>query len=130
MKKYLLLASAFICSMNSLPIASAADLPSDAVRLYAKNAKVDVLLNISYESEDLATIDAFRKALADLGLAYKMEFSVTTASNKVTSKKWKLKTSNKVDLKDNNVDNQVSTLYETVKSKSGSFSWDVATTPK
>ncbi|MFZ6871731.1 hypothetical protein ACO0LF_06615 [Undibacterium sp. Di27W] len=139
MKKYLLLAYAFICfggtalassTANSTNTASAVDLPSDAIRLYAKNPKVDVLLNISYETKEQADIDTFRKAADDLGLRYKLVYSFSASSDKATTKKWKLQISNKVAAQDNNADKQVSTLYEAVKSKVGSFSWEVTTIPK
>ncbi|PXX45134.1 hypothetical protein [Undibacterium pigrum] len=130
MKKYLLLASTFICLASTALTASAADLPSDAIRQYAKNPQVDVLLKISYETEEQANIDAFRKAADDLGLRYELIYSFSASSNKATTKKWKLQTSNKVAAQNNNADKQVSSLYEAVKSKGGSFAWEVATTPK
>ncbi|MFZ6708595.1 hypothetical protein [Undibacterium sp. TC9W] len=133
MKKYLVFASAFICLAGTAltpNTASAADLPSDLIRQYAKNPQVDVLLKISYETEDEATLDTFRKAVDALGLHYELTYSVSAASDKATTKKWKLQTSNKIAAQDNNADKQVSTLYEAVKSKGGSFSWSVAQTPK
>ncbi len=130
MKKYLLLASTLFCLFGALPVAHAVDLPSDAIRKYAKNPNVDVMLKISYESEDQANIDAFRKAADDLGLHYQMTFTVSAASDKATTKKWKLQTSNKVTAQADKADKQVSALYETVKSKGGSFSWEIAQTPK
>jgi|GEM_PF-1525298 len=130
MKKYLVFASALLGFFSALPIAHAIDLPSEAVRQYAKKPKVDVLLKISYETEDMAGLDVFRKAVEDMGLSYQVEFNIKASSDKATTKKWKLQTSNKVDPQDNKVDKQVSSLYDTVKSKGGSFSWEIATTPK
>lgn len=130
MKKYLLLASTFICLASAAFTASAADLPSDLIRQYGKNPQVDVLLKVSYETEDQANIDIFRKAADDLGLRYELTFSVSASSDKATTKKWKLQTSNKFPVQNNNADKQVSTLYEAVKAKGGSFSWSVAQTPK
>ncbi|BBB64060.1 hypothetical protein UNDKW_5787 [Undibacterium sp. KW1] len=133
MKKYLVVAYAFIClaGMAFTPsTASAVDLPSDAIRLYAKNPQVDVLLKISYETKDQADIDTFRKVADDLGLRYELVYSFSAASDKATTKKWKLQISNKVAAQGNNADKQVSALYETVRSKGGSFSWEVTTIPK
>ena len=130
MKKTLLLASILICLGSTAFIASAADLPSDAIRQHAKNTKVDVLLKISYETEDQANMEAFRKALADQKLTYTMEQTETKYDNKTTTQKWKMQVSRKVDPKDNNADQLVSSLHESVKSKTGSFSWTIATTSK
>ncbi|MFZ6731380.1 hypothetical protein ACO0LG_05635 [Undibacterium sp. Ji42W] len=130
MNKYLLLAYTLICIGSTALIANAADLPSDAIRQHATNAKVDVLLKISYETEDQASMEAFRKALADQKLHYTMEETETKFDNKTTMQKWKMQVSRKVDPKDNHADQQVSSLYDSVKSKTGSFSWTIATTPK